>query len=189
MNSLPKRVEVFWSSSWSKGHHYDHHHHHQDHHQDDDNRHPHHHQRKKIEDCWSHSWSKSKAIDTELVGIGDAPSPTKLVPAHEIHRRFKYFWQYLQFSPRAARIFANIEYWPLLNADELAPNIEYWLYIERGDIILRHSINQFPKTRNFDVIRTEMMNTSKLKKTRIAQNRTCKSIDQSLTSSEACCNK
>ena len=162
MNSLPKRGKVFWSSSWSKGHHYDHHHHnHHHHYQDDDHRHPHHHQRKKIEDCWSHSWSKSKAIDTELVGIGDAPSPTKLVPAHEIHRRFKYFWQYLQFSPRAARIFANIEYWPLLNADELAPNIEYWLYIERGNIILRHSINQFPKTRNFDVIRTEMMNTSK----------------------------
>ena len=83
------------------------------------------------------------------------PLQAKLVPAHEIHRRFKYFWQYLQFSPRAARIFANIEYWPLLNADELAPNIEYWLYIERGNIILRHSINQFPKTRNFDVIVAE----------------------------------
>ena len=161
MNSPPKRGENFWSSSWSKGRHHKHHHHHH-HHQDGDHRqHHHHHQRKKIEDCWSHSWSKSKAIDTELVGIGDAPSPTKLVPVHEVHRRFKYFWQYLQFSPRAARIFANIEYWPLLNADELAPNIEYWLYIERGNIILRHSINQFPKTRNFDVIRTEMMNNSK----------------------------
>ena len=83
--------------------------------------------------------------------------------------RLANIWQYLQFSP-VAGIFANIEYWPLLNADELVPDIEYWLDIERGDIIVRHSINQFGNTRNFDVIPSEMMNEI-LNKTNVREDR------------------
>ena len=75
------------------------------------------------------------------------------MPAHEIEqigRGFEYLAIFAIFGPTG--IFADIEYWPLLNADELAPTIEYWLDIERGNIIVRHSINQLGKTRNFGLI-------------------------------------
>ena len=60
--------------------------------------------------------------------------------------------KYFSHISAASIVFADIEYWPLLNADELAPTIEYWLDIERGNIIVRHSINQLGKTRNFGLI-------------------------------------
>ena len=102
---------------------------------------------------WSRFWSK--AIWPNWLELEMPPLEAKLVPRTKSSRLAdSNIWQYLQFSP-VAGIFANIEYWPLLNADELAPDIEYWLYIERGNIRVRHSINQFGKTANFDVIQLQ----------------------------------